>query len=63
VTPSVRAQLLQLAGMVDTVDLSQWENEFLARMLEISQQGTKTSGLTEKQLERIAELWQKHFAG
>jgi hypothetical protein len=62
-TPSVRAMLLQLAGMVDTVDLSQWESEFLARMLELTAQATKTSGLTEKQLERIAELWKKHFAG
>lgn len=60
---SVRTQLLQLAGLVDTTDVSNWENGFLKNVLEATEQGARTSRLTEKQLERIEELWRKHFAG
>lgn len=62
-TVSVRTMLLQLAGLVDTTSVSDWENTFLQSVLERSSQATRTSVLSEKQLERIEELWRKHFAG
>lgn len=62
-TVSISTMLRQLAGMVDTKDLSDWENEFLKNVLERSGDGARTSLLTEKQVERVEQLWKKHFAG
>lgn len=60
---SVGTMLKQLAGMVDTSDLSDWENGFLKNVLERSGDGARTSLLTEKQVDRVEQLWKKHFAG
>lgn len=60
---SVRTMLIQLAGLVDTRDVSDWENGFLKSVLRQSENGARTSPLSEKQLERIEQLWRKHFAG
>lgn len=60
---SVRTMLKQLAGMVDTRDLSPWENVFLKARLEQTQQGDRTSVLSVAQIEKVAEIWTKHFAG
>lgn len=62
-TVSIGGMLKQLACMVDTKDLTDWENGFLKNVLERSEQGARTSGLTEKQVDRIEQLWRKHFAG
>lgn len=61
--PSVRAMLLQLAGLVGTPDLSNWENKFLTGVLERTNNAARTSHLTERQLEIVEEVWRKHFAG
>lgn len=60
---SVRTMLKQLAGMVDTKDLNAWENDFLKRQLEITSNGDRTSILTTSQIEKVEQLWTKHFAG
>jgi hypothetical protein len=60
---SVRTMLKQLAGLSDTRDLSDWENTFLKRQLELTRDGDRTSVLTERQIEAIEQLWRKHFAG
>ena len=60
---SVRTMLLQLAGLVDTADVSDWENGFIKNVLEQTHQAARTSHLSEKQLDRIEEIWRKHFAG
>jgi hypothetical protein len=59
---SVRTMLLQIAGLVDTKDVSDWENGFLKSVLRISEDGARSSRLTEKQIERPEEVWRKHFA-
>lgn len=55
--------LLQLAGLVDTRDVNEWENEFLKNVLRDSEDGARTSKLSAKRLEHIEELFTKHFAG
>jgi hypothetical protein len=60
---SVRTMLKQLAGMVDTKDLSPWENDFLKQKLEATGNGDRTSVLTTGQIEKIEQIWRKHFAG
>jgi hypothetical protein len=59
---SVRTMLLQVAGLVDTKDVGDWENGFLKSVLKISEDGARSSRLTEKQIERLEEVWRKHFA-
>jgi hypothetical protein len=61
-TVSVRTMLLQVAGLVDTTDVNDWENGFLKSVLRISEDGARSSRLTEKQIERLEEVWRKHFA-
>jgi hypothetical protein len=62
-TVSIGTMLRQLAGMADTKDLSDWENGFLKNVLARTGDGARTSVLTEKQVERVEELWKKHFSG
>lgn len=59
---SVGGKLKQLAGMVDTTDLRPWENGFLKNVLRSTREGTLTSMLTEDQLEKIDEIFEKHCA-
>jgi hypothetical protein len=60
---SVRTMLLQLAGLADTRDVSDWENSFIKSVLDRTDNAARTSGLSEKQLESIEAIWRKHFAG
>lgn len=57
---SVGGKLKQLAGMVDTKDLKQWENGFLKNVLRATGEGQRTSMLTGDQLEKIDEIFAKH---
>jgi hypothetical protein len=59
---SVGTKIQQLEGMLDTKDLSDWENTFLHGICEGTVGGLKTGGLSDKQLERIEALWERHFA-
>jgi len=54
--------LKQVAGLVDTKDVSAWENRFLKSVLERSQNGTRSSLLTGNQAETVQRIWEKHFA-
>lgn len=60
---SLGAMIKQLSGMVDTVDLTDWENDFVKNMLRQSEEGRRTSHLSPTRVERIEEIWRKHFAG
>lgn len=60
--PSIGAMLRQMAGMVGTKDLSDWEQRFLTQVLRSTGEGKRTSILTGDQLEKVDEIWTKHFA-
>ena len=60
---SIGTMIKQLAGMIHTKDLNAWENGFVQNALEQSQQGTRTSRLTDSQVEKVEQIWRKHFAG
>ncbi|MDO8595671.1 MAG: hypothetical protein Q7R45_03510 [Sulfuricaulis sp.] len=59
---SIGTKIKQLEGLLDTKDLSDWENEFLHSISVRTDCGRDTTGLTGKQIERLEELWSKHFA-
>ena len=59
---SVGAMLKQIAGLNDG-DLTEWEDNFCLDMYLKTEQGKKTSDLTDKQVEKIESIFNKHFAG
>lgn len=55
--------LEQLDGLRDTRDLSPWESDFVTSVLHrYLQAGKKTSVLTGSQVEKVEQIWAKHFA-
>lgn len=60
-TVSLGAMLRQMSGMVDTADLSDWENRFLKNVLARTDEGARTSVITGDQAEKIEQIWSKHF--
>lgn len=59
---SITTMVKQVEALHDTKDLNAWENEFVASLVERTSGGADTTLLTERQVERLEELWRKHFA-
>lgn len=60
---SLGVQLAQLGGLRDMGDLSDWESDFVASVASrVRRADGKTSVLSDKQVETIADIWLKHFA-
>lgn len=59
---STNNMLLKLSGMIDTTDLSDWENSFVKSVWAQTVQGKLPSVLSEKQVEIVLRLHDKHFA-
>jgi hypothetical protein len=53
----------QLDGLRDTNDLNDWEQRFVTSVVTSWLHNNKnTQHLTDKQVEKIEQLWEKHFA-
>ena len=61
--PSVGNMLKQLEGLLGTKDITPWEEKFIKSAIEQSDQGRSTPKLSGKQVEKIDEIWERHFAG
>lgn len=59
---SIGSQIKQLAGLLGTSDISEWEQGFITNILEQTNDGELTVHLTGKQVNRIEEIYQKHFS-
>lgn len=55
---SVQQMLATVCGMIDTKDLTTWENAFLK-----SVNSLPSHALSSKQVECIERIYNKHFAG
>jgi gamma-glutamylcysteine synthetase len=60
---SVGTMLTRLGGLVDTKDLNDFQNGLVKNCLRITADGKFTSRLSEKQLDEISRLFERHFAG
>lgn len=59
---SIGKKLELLSGMCGTKDLNDWENRFVADNFEkYRAAGKSTSGLSDKVVEKIDDLYRKHF--
>lgn len=61
-TVSIGAKIKQLYGLCGTADLNPWENSFVSDLYTQTQWATKTEWVTEKQIEVIDRLYERHFA-
>lgn len=60
---SITAMVKRLPGLQGTGDLTPWEEQFVKDILAKTQQGDNTTSLTEKQVEVVERIFNKHFAG
>jgi len=60
---TLASMIKQLAAMVDTDDLTEWENEFVTNIDQRTLNGdsTRTQSLSSKQVDVIDRLYRKHF--
>ena len=58
---STTTMIRPLAGLLDTRDLSEWEQQFVRSLAEKLDAGRVTS-LTERQVETLERLHGRHFA-
>lgn len=59
---STNTMLKQCAGLVDTKDVTDWQNGFLKSVLERSENGSRPDLLSDKQLEVLESIHRRHFA-
>lgn len=58
---STTQMIRRLEGMVGSKDLNDWETRFVGSLVQAVERGEVTS-LTEKQLDNLERLHDKHFA-
>lgn len=58
---SLNTMVKKVAGLVDTTDVSDWENQFIKSVVEKTDDGDNTTTLTEKQIDVLERLHSKHF--
>ena len=59
---SLNAMVKQCSGMLGTNDLSQWEGDFIASLVDQTKNGDNTTSLTEKQITVLERIFKKHFS-
>ena len=60
---STNNMVIRVAGLIDTSDVSDWENDFLKNILERTMNGTVCGTLTDRQHAALVKIYNKHFAG
>lgn len=60
---STNEMLRQTAGLIDTKDVSEWENDFLKSVWEKSKEGERPDLLSPRQVEVLEKVWHKHCGG
>lgn len=60
---AIGTMIEQIEGLLDTEDLTEWEQGFCAGIVERYKTGSKdTRQFTTKQAEIILRIWSKHYA-
>lgn len=60
---SLNTMVKRCSGLIDTNDVSDWESDFLQSIIERTNEGDNTTSLTEKQIDVLERIFNKHFAG
>ena len=59
---SLNTMIKRIAGLHGTRDLNTWETGFVCGIVNKTNNGEKTGDLSEKQIESIQKIHDKHFA-
>lgn len=60
---SLNTMVKRCSGLIDTNDVSDWESDFLQSIVERTNEGDNTTSLTEKQIDVLERIFNKHFSG
>lgn len=60
---ALNTMVKRVSGLLGTKDLSQWEGDFVATIVDNTKNGDNTTSLTEKQIDVLERIFDKHFAG
>lgn len=60
---SLNTMVKAVSGLQDTIDVNDFENQFITSIVEKTKNGDNTTSLTEKQIDVLERLYGKHFAG
>lgn len=59
---SLNQMIKQLNGLIDTEDLTDWENNFVGDIVEKTQDGEICGTMSDRQVTTIERIWRRHFA-
>ena len=59
---SIGTMIKRIEGLGGTKDITDWETSFISSVVEKTIGGQRTTGLSEKQVEIIERIHNKHFA-
>jgi hypothetical protein len=59
---SILQKLEQLSGLIGTADLNNWQAQFIRDNHARVVAANSSAALSEKQVETIDQLWQRHFS-
>lgn len=60
---ALNTMVKRVSGLLGTKDLSQWEGDFVATIVDNTKNGDNTTSLTEKQIYVLERIFSKHFSG
>ena len=60
---AINTMVKRVSGLLGTNDLSPWEGDFVASIVNQTKNGDNTTSLTEKQLDLLERIFNKHFVG
>jgi hypothetical protein len=60
---SIGNMIRLIAGLQGTRDVTEWEDTFIGSMIDKTEGGKETTGLSAKQVEIVERIYSKHFAG
>jgi hypothetical protein len=59
---SINLMVKKCTGLLGTKDITPWEERFLQNVKQLTSDGDNTTPLSENQVGRLEEIYEKHFA-
>ncbi len=59
---SIGTMIKRISGLAGSRDVTDWESEFIRNISTRTNDGVKTTGLSDKQIEIIERIHNQHFA-
>lgn len=60
---AINTMVKRVSSLINTRDVTPWENEFIQRVVRQTSDGDNTTSLTAKQIDVLERLFSRHFSG